>query len=662
MDIATGGQMAEQHPRTQHSPGRPGRKFGPVRADTEEYTALATFLRKRMEVADVTVKTLVEAGVTGLSKSAISERLAGAKLDGDFVTAVVETCTAAPELRPSRARLLAEGLNLLARAENRRTPVLDATREKDPVIRNVAVAAQARLLELHEELHVKNAQLESLNRVRYQSELALRDASDLVSALSVWVAVLADEVEHLTRERELTMAAVPPDLLRLRSIDSELNRTIERHDRTSARLAHTEHDRQLATALLAEAMTRTRKIRRERGPAQLPGPGAEEIAPQSAYGDDVDAALERAEAVSRTIADRLREAVTELDDGAETLPLSTADNADNGPTSTDTTDNSLWWDMLGEVPTRWFTWAEEVAVALLATRDPADPIFEALAWNCLSPAVMLVADRLQAHRWPEGSVRLRAALALALPPAELAPLVLALTTWSGPVRRAEQGAQMLLAAVLRRPAGDVLSLTVQLAAVGDELPRLVRSGIAAFVQRPRADVTDYLREQLDQGHRPSGHNSHIIQTVVREWPTKEILALVDELRDEDEQNDIRLDWLLFEALPKPPIAQTELLLHLWARLPRMYLFEMLPVMYRGDWQDLADAVTALHQKWPPPLDRAAQELAAKVMPLIIHRESATKLDRIASVLAEHQLSPERIFEPYRDLLIPEFMNRPETKT
>lgn len=174
----------------QQSSGRPGRKFGPVRADTEEYTALATFLRKRVEAAGMTVQALVETGVTGLNKSAISERLAGAKLDAGFVTAVVEACTDAPELRPSRARLLAEGLNLLARAENRRTPVLDLTREKDPVSRNVAVAAQARTIELYEELRLKNGQLDSLNRVRHQSELALRDATALASVLSVWVVVL----------------------------------------------------------------------------------------------------------------------------------------------------------------------------------------------------------------------------------------------------------------------------------------------------------------------------------------------------------------------------------------------------------------------------------------------------------------------------------------
>ncbi|MDV9170302.1 hypothetical protein R6V09_09150 [Streptomyces sp. W16] len=646
--------MAEQQ-----SPRRAGRKFAPVRADTEEYKALVTFLRKRMEVAGMTVRALAETDATGLGRAAISERLAGAKLDGGFVTAIVEACTAAPELRPRRTRLLAEGLDLLARAENRRTPVLDVRNEKDPVIRSVAVAAQARTIELYEELRLKNNQLESLNQVRYASELALRDATGLASVLSVWVVVLADEVEHLTRERELTMAAIPPDLPRLRSIDSELTRTIERHDRTSSRLARTEQDRQLATALLAEAMTRTREIRRERGTAQLPGPGAEEVAPQRGYGDDVDVALERAEALSRTIADRLRDAVTALDDGAETLPLSTVDNADNGPTSTDATDNPLWWDVESEVPTAAFTWAEETAVSLPATQDPADPSFEALVRKRQPREVMLLADRLLAHGREEVSVRLRTALALSMPTEELARLVLVLTEISGPMR-AEQGAEMLLAALLLRAPSDVLALTVQLADVGEVLPRLVRSGITAFVRRPRADVADYLREQLGQGRRLIRQNSLVIQAVVREWPTEEILALVEELEDGDDEES-HFVRLLFSALPRPPLAQTELLLHLWTKLPSTYFGETLPGVYQGDWKDLADAVAALHREWPPPLDRAARELAAAVMPLIIRGESLAVLNLIADELAAHQLSPERIFEPYRALLAPELLSRPADK-
>ncbi|MEW1778193.1 hypothetical protein [Streptomyces sp. NPDC086777] len=685
MENGTGGQMAEQHPRTHRSPSRPGRKFGPVRADTEEYKALATFLRTRMEAAGMTVQALVDSNATGLSKSAISERLAGAKLDEAFVRAVVEACTTTPELRPSRGRLLAEGSTLLATAEHRRTPVLDATREKDPVIRNVAVAAQARLLELHEELHAKNGRLEALTRVRHQSELALRDATNLASVLSVWVVVLADEVEHLSRARELTMSAVPADLPRLVSVDAELTHTIERHDRTTSQLARTERDRQLATALLAEAMTRTREIRREmlrlRAAVDLPPSGTladtvadapvghPDLAPQSAYGDDVDAALDRAEAVSRTIADRLRDAVTDLDDGAETLPLSAADtayaeeianNTDNAATSADVTENptGLWWDMLGEVPTEAFAWAEETAVSLWDARDPADPRFGELVRDRRPREVMLVADRLLAHRWAEGSVRLRAALALALPPEELAPLVLALARTSGSMQRAEQGAQMLLAAVLERTPGDVLSLTNLLAEVGDELPRRLRWGIAAFVRRPKADVTDYLRGQLALGRRMSVHNDHVIGAVVRELPTDEILALVDELYEPAAGEESDFGWLLFQAIPQPAIDQTELLLHLWSKLPRLYFTEMLPGLYRGNWKEVSAAVAALHQEWPPPLDRAAREMSAQVMPEIIRRESVSGLDSIAGRLTRLGLSPERIFAPYRKLLTPEFIDRP----
>lgn len=308
-----------------------------------------------------------------------------------------------------------------------------------------------------------------------------------------------------------------------------------------------------------------------------------------------------------------------------------------------------------------FTWAEETAVSLLATRDPADPSFEALVRKRQSQEVMLLADRLLVHGWAEGSVRLRSTLALSLPPEELAWLVLALTMTRGPTWRAEQGAQMLLAAVVQRTPSDVLALTAQLADVGANLPRVVRSGIIAFVRRPRADVTDYLREQVGQGYYPSAHNNLVIRAVVREWPTEKILALVDELRDAgSEKNSHDFGMLLIDALPQPPFAQTELLLHLWTKLPHLDLDERLPGVYHGESKELADAVAALYQEWPPPLDRAARELASAVMPQLIRRESLASLDMIARGLAEHQLSPERIFAPYRDLLTPDFISHPGT--
>lgn len=667
MDNGPGGQMAEHDPHQSRSVGAP---FKPVRADTAEYTALATFLRKRLEEAGMTLRDLAEA--IGMSRSAVQERLTGAKLDERFVVAVVEACTEKPELRPRRGRLLTEGAALLARAEKWRTPVLDATQERNPFLRNVAVAAQHRLLELHEELHLKNSELEALNRVQHQSELALRDTASLSSVLSVWVVVLADEVEHLTRERELTMSVVPPDLARLRGVDAELARTVERHGRTRAGLDRTERDRRLAAALLAEAVTRTRDIRREVLPLQaalrLPGTDgtadrtqvAADIAPLGAYGDDVDAALDRAEAVSRTIADRLRSAVLDLDDDAETFPLSAVDavdNADNGPTSTDATDNAPWWDMLGEVPTGAFTWAEETAVPLLTARDPHDPRFEQLVRGHRPREVMLLADRLLAHHWAEGSARLRTTLALSLPPDELAPLVASLAKTAGPVRRAEQGAQMLLAAVLLRTPSDVYALTRLLITSGDDLPRVVRQGLAAFGRRPRADVVDYLRTPEDR----TGARTHLLEAVILKWPVDEILALVDEFIEEGDE-DARFGWMLLDALPRPPFAQTELLLRLWPRLPRGYFVEMLPILYPGGREPLANVIAALHEEWPPPLDGAARELAAEVMPLIIRRESLDALDWIAGRLANRQLSPESIFEPYRDLLAPSFMPPPDDET
>ena len=136
------------------------------------------------------------------------------------------------------------------------------------------------------------------------------------------------------------------------------------------------------------------------------------------------------------------------------------------------------------------------------------------------------------------------------------------------------------------------------------------------------------------------HNNLVIQAVAREWPT--------------EENG--LGWLLLGALPQPPFAQTELLLHLWTKLPSTYFGEMLPGRYQGNGKDLTDAIAALHRAWPPPLDHAARELAAMVMPLIIRRESLAALDLIAGGLADRRFSPARIFEPYRDLLTPDFIS------
>lgn len=560
---------------------RPGRKFGPVRARSQEYEALAHFLRQRVQEAGLTLGELEAA--SGLRKSAIGERLSGEKLDADFVDAVVLACTNSTSLLPRRARLRHEGARLLEIAQSRSTAVLDVANQPAAVrnvavdAQNIALKAQAKLLDLQEVVDRKNDELATLAQVQQQSQLALRDADTLSSVLSTWVVVLADEVERLTQDRELAMTARPPDLTRLTRVDAELARTVARHDRTAAELARARQERQLATMLLAETLTRTRRVRDdmrrlraatqlapaddtasgERSSADLNG-----FASPSVFGADIDAALDRAEAIGRTIAARLHMALTALDEGAETVTLSTSFATDNAVTDADTekaaTDEALRWDLLANVPTEAFVWAEETAAALAGDRDPHDPLFEHIAKVRPVPEAILLADRLQEHRWLEGAARLRTALALSAPLEELVPLVGALIKAGTFLNRAEQGAQILRVALAGRTDTDTVALHNEILA-GDDIPPILRKGLASLAQRPYSDVVALLRKQLAGNSRPL-RISPMMEAIVRTWPPG---VVVDLAKDVGSIKYRDLVGPIFEALPVPPTGHTELLVRLW---------------------------------------------------------------------------------------------------
>ncbi|WP_369213163.1 hypothetical protein [Streptomyces flavofungini] len=681
--------MGEEDPQRAGagSGARVGRKFGAVHARSQEYEALAHFLRDRVREAGLSLRALE--APTGLGRAAISERLAGLKLDGAFVDAVVVACTQAPALAPRRKRLRGEGARLLRLAETRATAVLDLTGQP-PGVKNVAVAAQAlaleaqsKLLDLHEQLDRKNDELATLALAQQQSQLALRDADTLASVLSTWVLVLADEVERLGRERELAMTARPPDLARIGGMDSELARTLAQHGRTAAELAKAEQDRKLATALLAEALTRTRRVRADlrqlRATAQLPAEaGAAHGDPRAAqqartitgeaFPDDVDAALDRAQAFGHGIDVRLRGVLNALDEDAETLPVPTGsatvtDNADNGVTGTDAADNgtardALWWDMLARVPTEAFVWAERTAAALVRDRDPHDGRFGIVVTERPTREVLLLADRLQEHRWLEGAARLRTALALSAPTGELVPLILALLDAGTFLNRAEQGAQLLRSALAGRTVSDVLDLHNRLAH-HDDCPPVVREGLAAIAQRSYADVVALVRRQLQDNPRPLTHGV-LVESIVRNWPPDEVVALVREVVDIE---DGYIVGQIFFALPIPPADEIALLVRLWAALPAHGWFaEMLPTRYpagRGI-DDLTTVIAELHAPWPPPLRGAAGELAAQIMPLIVGRTPLEHLGYIGEDLARRGLSREQILTPYTEPLVPAFM-RPQNQ-
>ncbi|MFI8302756.1 hypothetical protein ACIF80_04745 [Streptomyces sp. NPDC085927] len=639
-------------------PARPGRKFGPLRDRSQEYNALARFLRKRMEEAGLTVAELMDA--TGLRTSAISERLAGAKLDAEFVDAVVVACTQSHELLPRRARLRKKATELLQTAEERSTPVPDLTRQPKAV-RTVVEKSQEELLDVYRELRRKSDELEVLSRVQQQSRLALSEATELNSALSAWVVVLANEVEELTLEKELAMTSQPLDPARLATVDTELASVVERHGRTATTLARAEQDRRLATELLAEAFTRTRRVRKEVrhlreaaalpvADGALPGPRAKQDAtPLAPFGDDVDAALARAEAVSRRISDRLSGALTGLDPDAETrrLPEDPAtDNADNAVTGANGADNGPLWNDVTDVPTPTFLWAEQTALVLLRDRDPHDPRFPDIAARRPAREVVLLADRLIDHHWWEGAVRLCMTLARSLAPEELARLVLVLLNAEDAEEPTKLGAQMLHEALWNRPPADVAALYRLMPYHQREAPDVVRRAFRVAARRPYADVVLMVRELLTTAPRHLHGDSVLLQAIVHHRPSAEVADLVTELKGVGGHG---IDFAVFSALPVPPAGHTELLVRLRAVLGPGPFAEMLPGLYQESSPGLVSHIAELHGPWPKDLAVAAETLRAEAMPLIIRGTTLGWLEYARRALERRGLSYDEIFAPYAAL-------------
>ncbi|MEU3290431.1 hypothetical protein [Streptomyces longwoodensis] len=651
---------------------RPGRKFGPLRNRSQEYDTLARFLRNRVEESGLTVADLV--GPTGLGKSAVSERLAGAKLEEEFVDAVVLACTEVPELLPSRARLRSDAARLLRIAQERNTPVPDLTRHS-PAVRNSAMAAmetaqraQEELLEVHRELRRKSDEIEALTRIQHQSQLALNEATTLASALSTWVIVLANEVEQLTLDRELSMTAQPSDLLRLMAVDAELAGAVDRRERTAAALARTDLDRQLATSLLAEALIRSRRARQEMQhlrpaaalpaahgtPAETPDPPDAAVVPPSLLGDDVDAALERAETVSRRIADRLNGALTALDPGAETLSLPdhpATDNADNAVTSADAANNTRLWVRTSDADTKVFLWAERTAEGLLSNRNPSDGLFAEAVQTRPPRDVLLLADRLEEHQWLEGATQLRLTLARSMDARELGPVILTVLNAKDSEYRAGQGAQMLHAALWDRPLSDIVALNESMHVKNGARFPAVRTAFRVLAKRrPYEDILAMLRELLGHGARGL-HTGILFEACVQYRTPTEVAALVAELRAVDDA----IGFIVFTALPVPPVGHTELLVRLRSVLEPVHFGEMLPALYREPTSELAGHIAELHQSWPDGLDAAARELRDDVMPLIIRGASLDTLAVIETRLQRRGLSAGEIFGLYADLF-PQFQS------
>ncbi|MFJ8495881.1 hypothetical protein ACIRBZ_47305 [Streptomyces sp. NPDC094038] len=166
--------------------------------------------------------------------------------------------------------------------------------------------------------------------------------------------------------------------------------------------------------------------------------------------------------------------------------------------------------------------------------------------------------------------------------------------------------------------------------------------LAALVRRQLADTPRLLTHGL------------LVETIVRKWPPAEVIDLVRETMHIEDAYGV---GRVFFALPTPSADQTELLIRLWDTMPAHWWFDEAlprPCPAGAGSDDLARIITDLHADWPAPLDRAARELAAPIMPLIIVRTPLGALSTISDLLIRAGLSPESVFEPYRRLFLPDF--------
>lgn len=164
--------------------------------------------------------------------------------------------------------------------------------------------------------------------------------------------------------------------------------------------------------------------------------------------------------------------------------------------------------------------------------------------------------------------------------------------------------------------------------------------------RSRADVTDILRKQLSDNPRVLT-DSPFLNTIVRDWSPAEVIELIEELTDEPEGENFI--WQVFHSLPTPPAAFTELILHLWVAVPKVFFDELIPLMYGGDQssRETAAIIIGLHQEWEPPLDSAARELIDRVIPVIINQTPIGDFEHIGLYLYQAGINVEEIFAPYR---------------
>ncbi|RMB79493.1 hypothetical protein [Streptomyces shenzhenensis] len=278
--------------------------WGDLKGPTEQADALASLLRGWLDTAqlridDVAAQLTPEHFSSGRTpgRSTIGERLAGVRLDDEFVQAIADICSG--DDAALRERMLTEARALASRKDPTRPAKTSGGKPDPAALANELVAVQRRSLALQDKLMRAWERAMELDRERSRSHQMVMVLLTMVDKLQRDITTLHAERGRL-REREHRPQ-------QLEEVRQKLARSEEQRRSAEAELDRAREERSKADRLAEEAAEQIRTLKDElerlrqgtgqpdnSPPLTVPSPSASEGEDFEAAADDIDDALAKA--------------------------------------------------------------------------------------------------------------------------------------------------------------------------------------------------------------------------------------------------------------------------------------------------------------------------------------------------------------------------------
>ncbi|WP_405633779.1 hypothetical protein OG933_45455 (plasmid) [Streptomyces sp. NBC_00016] len=313
-------------------PSRRTRPWGPLKGGNAQANETALLLRAWLDAAGMTVDDL-RAQLTAEhfrdgrvpSRTTVAERLAGVKLDEDFVQAVADACS---RDAPERDRLLQEfralkGIHGRSGSQPESLPIRPAEPGARADLTEELVQVQRRTLAVHDKLLRAWERAADLERER-------GNANRMVVVLLTMVDKLHRDTESLTAERDrLRRHTRRPELLE--KVRERLARSEIQRKRAEDELRRAQTERHKADRLAEQAAEQVRALTEELERLRHQS-GQPDNSPLQTVLTPRSTSRETADADADDIDEALAKAARHLDDGAERLERLAQDlHQDNPP-------------------------------------------------------------------------------------------------------------------------------------------------------------------------------------------------------------------------------------------------------------------------------------------------------------------------------------------